>query len=231
MESNKVTIHQPEHLPWTGFFHKMALADTYVLLDSVQFTKNNWQNRNRLIDNQGNIFWATVPVRLEGHINSTIADVEISSDVPAWRKKYWARLEQAYSKTPFYRQYEEELHEILFTEYIKLVDLNCRLIDFFRKELGINNRILRSSELSPEGKRSTLLLDICKKLNATVYLSGPSGRDYLEKEIFAEAGIALEYHEFHPPVYTAKFYEPGLSTLDILMNHGKDAAVLIGIQR
>lgn len=229
MGSNKVTIHQPEHLPWTGFFHKMAQADVYVLLDSVQFTKNNWQNRNRLIDNQGNVFWATVPVNLDGHISSTIADVLIS-DVPGWRKKYWGRLEQSYRKTPFYKDYEEELHAILFADCSKLVDLNCRLIDFFRKALGIGNRILRSSELSPEGKRSTLLLDICKKLDATVYLSGPSGRDYLEKEIFAEAGIALEYHEFHPPVYPAKFFEPGLSTLDILMNHGRDAASLLGIE-
>ena len=80
-----VTIHQPEHMPWLGFFHKMALADTYVLLDTVQFEKNNWQNRNKFIDRSGNVYWLTVPVNIKGHLSNTINDITIEQTQP-WQR-------------------------------------------------------------------------------------------------------------------------------------------------
>lgn len=223
-----VTIHQPEHLPWTGFFHKMAQADIYVLLDIVQFTKNNWQNRNKLVDPNGREFWATVPVLLKGHTSTTIRDIRIDNSQD-WRRKYWARIEDAYRKHPFFNRYAREVHEIVMEPFDRLVAFNSRLIDFFRKALGIRNRLLMASDLRPSGKRSELLLDICRKLGAATYLSGPSGQDYLKKEIFQEAGVEIQYHSFAAPVYPAPRFVPCLSTLDLLFNHGPESSQLIGI--
>ena len=223
-----VTIHQPEHLPWTGFFHKMAQADQYVLLDTVQFTKNNWQNRNKLVDRGGRDFWATVPVLLKGHTSTTINDIRIDKSGD-WRSKYLSRIEESYRRHPFFDKYAAVLREIIMRPSERLVDLNYALIDFFRSELGIKNRICRASELGAIGKRSELLLDICRKLGAKNYLSGPSGRDYLDKDIFAKAEVKIIYHDFLPPVYSAPHYIPCLSTLDLLFNHGPRSAAILGL--
>lgn len=225
----RITIHQPEHLPWTGFFHKMSLADVYVLLDTVQFEKNGWQNRNRLVDRAGNVFWVTVPVAMAGHSTKTIREMAIDNRQD-WRRKYWGRIEQAYCRHPFFGQYGPPLREIVTRPCERLVDLNSALVGFFREALGINTHILMASELGVRGKQSELLLDVCRALGADVYLSGPSGREYLDRALFETAGVAVEFHDFRPPVYEAAHYVPGLSTLDVLLNHGPRAAQVMGLQ-
>jgi hypothetical protein len=214
-----VTIHQPEHLPWTGFFHKMAQADVYVLLDTVQFTKNNWQNRNMFVDRMGDKFWITVPVLQKGHTQSTIKDILINPNV-AWKRKYLARLESAYCKHPFFCDYFEGFKNIIEERETKLVDLNKKIIDWFRIHLDINTKIIWASELDTQGQRSELLLDICKQLGASSYLSGPSGRDYLDVKLFSDENISLDYHSFVSPVYPSLNFTPYLSTFDLLMNCG-----------
>lgn len=223
-----LTIHQPEHLPWTGFFHKMSVADAYVLLDVVQFTKNNWQNRNRLVDREGHEFWATVPVLMKGHLSGTIRDMLIDN-TQKWRRKYWGRIEQAYCRHPHFGAYAPALREIVMRPCDRLVDLNVTLIDFFREALGIRTPIRMASDLGVSGKQSDLLLATCQATKADIYLSGPSGRDYLNRAVFEQAGIALDFHCFRAPVYDAPHYLPGLSTLDILFNHGPQAGAIIGL--
>ena len=92
-----VSIHQPEHMPWSGFFHKMSLSDVYVLLDNVQYKKNNWQNRNRIVTRNGLQQWITIPVKLKGHMQTTIRDIKIN-DQEDWRRKYLGRINDSYSK-------------------------------------------------------------------------------------------------------------------------------------
>lgn len=224
-----VTIHQPEHLPWTGFFHKMSLADAYVILDIVPFTKNNWQNRNKLADRAGNELWVTVPVLMKGHTTGTIRDMKIDNS-REWRRKYLGRVEQAYCRHPYYPHYAPSLRGIIMRPYTGLAELNIALIGFFRRVLGIHTPIWLASELGVSGKQSGLLLDICRKLDADVYLSGPCGRDYLDCALFEREGIRIDFHEFRPPVYAAECYIPCLSTLDVLFNHGPDAGRIIGLQ-
>lgn len=224
----RVTIHQPEHLPWLGFFHKMAVCDVYVLLDSVQFTKNNYQNRNRLIDQNGTVFWATAPVRMAGHTDKRIADMELDNAQP-WVRKTWARIEGAYRRHPYFNALAPELESIFMRGYVRLVDLNLDLIEFFRRQLGIRVPMVRSSTMEIEGSRSELLLSICRKLDADTYLSGPSGRDYLDTALFSSAGIALDFHAFKHPIYSAPFFQPYLSTLDLLFNHGEKSREMLGL--
>lgn len=224
----RVTIHQPEHLPWLGFFHKMAECDVYVLLDSVQFTKNNYQNRNRLIDRNGEVFWSTVPVRMAGHTEKLIADMELDNAQP-WPRKTWARIAGTYRSHPYFGALAPELESIFMSGHALLIDLNIQLIEFFRRQLGISVPIVRSSTMEVAGSRSELLLSICKNLGADTYLSGPSGRDYLDGGLFLAAGVALDYHVFNHPTYAAPIFKPYLSTLDLLFNHGPGSREILGV--
>jgi len=226
----RVTIHQPEHLPWLGFFHKMAQCDRYVILDNVQFTKNNFQNRNRLIDRKGNIFWSTVPVVMAGHLNKTISEIQIENRQP-WARKVWARISNEYCRHPYFELYSEDIRKIFGTNYSRLVDLNIALIDFFRAQLDINVPLVRSSALDTHGVRSELLLSICNKLGASEYLSGPSGRGYLDTSLFDDANVKIAYHSFEHPSYDAPIFAPYLSTLDLLFNHGPESRRILGLSR
>lgn len=223
-----VTIHQPENLPWLGFFHKMNLADRYVILDTVQFTKNNVQNRNKIFSENNDFSWVSVPVSLKGHTSLTLKDTLISNENnPKWKKTYWGKIENTYRKHPYFKEYSEELKGIILEDCTKLVDFNMKIVQFFRDKLGINTEIIMASDLGVTGARSDLLLDICKKTEATTYLSGPSGRDYLNKEIFAESNIGLDYHQFNHPTYEAKRFVKYLSTLDLLMNCGPESREIL----
>lgn len=224
----RVTIHQPEYLPWPGFFHKMAKCDAYVILDSVQFTKNNFQNRNRLVDRSGTVFWSTVPVRMAGHTEKKISEMEIDIG-HSWSKKAWRRIAHEYHKHPYFNQLAPEVEEIFNASYSLLIDLNLALIEFFRRQLGIEVPIVRSTALNLSGSRSELLLAICKHLNATIYLSGPSGRYYLDTSLFESECIKVDFHEFSPPIYSAPIFHPYLSTLDLLFNHGPSSRCILGI--
>jgi hypothetical protein len=215
-------------MPWLGFFHKMDRADLYVLLDNVQLTKNGWQNRNRVVDRQGVVHFLTVPVVMKGHTNSRLLDIQIDNS-QRWQKKYWGRLADCYRRHPYFSKYAPELEAIVLSGAELLVEFNCRLIDFFRNALEIRAPIIRASSLDVSGKRSELLLDICRKLGAATYLSGPSGRDYLDQEIFEEHGIAIEFHSFNHPVYPSLHFTPGLSTLDLLMNCGEESRSVLGL--
>jgi hypothetical protein len=222
----RITIHQPEHMPWSGFFHKMAMADLYVVLDHVQFEKNYYQNRNRFIDARGIIFWATVPVQMSSSRES-ISSKRIAHDF--WKRKYLNKLLHSYSRTPYFDAYFESLRSIILFEHDLLVDLNLELINWFRLNLNIRTPMRRSSEMIVSGAKSDMILDICKQLSASEYLSGPSGRDYLKPETFAAANIDIKFHEFTPPVYPAANYNPGLSMLDVLMNCGPQSGRLLGL--
>ena len=223
-----ITIHQPEHLPWLGFFHKMAHSDVYVLLDSVQFTKNNYQNRNRLIDHNGAVFWSTVPIRMVGHTGKPITDMELDNNQP-WPRKTWARIAGAYRRHPYFNTLAPELELIFMGGHTRLVDLNLNLIQYFRHQLGISVPMVRSSTMVVEGNRSELLLSICKSLGADTYLSGPSGRDYLDTALFSASGVAIDYHAFKHPTYSAPNFQPYLSTLDLLFNHGPKSREILGL--
>lgn len=202
----RVTIHQPEHLPWIGYFDKMSKADVYVYLDNVQFRKNYFQNRNRIPSG-----WLTVPVTIKGHTKSTIKDIKINS-ATNWREKYWDKLKQCYEKTPYWNDHKDKLSRIISTKYDHLVELNYALIDLFRDCFAIRTPYAYASELGVSGESSKLLLDICKHFDATTYLSGPSGKDYLDTELFRSNGVGVDFHEF-PHI------EEQMSAIDFIMNN------------
>lgn len=223
-----VTIHQPEHIPWLGFFNKVEQAELLVLLDVVQYRKNYFQNRNRILGPDGTI-WLTVPVLTKGHMSKTIKDMEINN-ATSWRDKYWKSIYYNYKKHPYFADYAPFFEETCKREWQLLVELNEYIIRYFLDVLGIKTEVLRASEMGAEGTRSELLLDICLRTNATAYLAGQHGKDYLNETIFAEQDIQVMHHQFVHPVYPQfrrEEFVSHLSTLDLLFNCGKESLQII----
>ena len=218
----RIAIHQPEHLPWLGYLDKARHADEFIFLDTVAFKKNYYENRNRIRTPQG-WAWVTVPVLLKGRFGQSFLDVEINNQA-RWAEVYWRTILQNYSRAPFWKMYGPVLEELLLRPWEKLVDLNLALIEWVWRAFGIATPTRRASALGVCGKKSELLLDICRKTGATVYLSGPSGKDYLEQSLFADAGIGVEFHEFHHPEYPQRFspFVPGMACIDLLLNEGPE---------
>jgi len=181
----RVTIHQPEHFPYMGFFQKMKEADIFVVLDNVKFRKNYFQNRNKFKNRQGQDEWFGVSVPKKSS-SLLIKDVfAVDDKINNWRKKVILKLNHNF-KHDFSNIYEGT----------SLLDINMRSIEWARKRLGIQNKIIYASDLSAAGSKSELLSNICKELKATTYISGPSGKDYLDLSLFGD--IKVEF--FQPSV-------------------------------
>lgn len=175
-----VTIHQPEHFPYMGFFQKVSSADLFVVLDNVKFRKNYFQNRNKIKLKSGEDAWITVPVEKSAD-SKDIRDVFVNKD-PMWRKKIVRTIQENLKFDPS----EIYSHE-------KLMDINMSSIKWSMSKLGINTPMLMASSLDVEGNKSELLANILKKVGASKYVSGPSGRDYLDLSLFN--GIEVEFFE------------------------------------
>jgi hypothetical protein len=225
----KVTIHQPNYIPWIGFFNKVSMADTYVILDTVQYEKDGFTNRNKIRQPDSPIGWAwlTVPVK-KGSSNQPIKDVQIDNN-QKWKEASLRSINRIYKSSPYLKAYSQFLDSIYKKEWDGLSDLNEFIIKELFSMLGIEPQIIKASELGVNSKKSDLNLDICKKVGATEYISGISGRDYLEMDRFKEEGIKVTFHDFKHPVYEQVRgpFISNLSVLDLLLSCGPDSTKMI----
>ena len=228
-----ITIHQPEHLPWLGFFNKLSKAEVFVILDSVQFEKNYFQNRNKIMV-AGNAQWLGIPVMNQGHMSGSIATTQIAAQTnPKWRQKYIQSIKMNYARHPYFDEVFPVLEEALNTDDNNLCEINIAIIKKFSEKLGYHPRFVRSSELELSGMKSDLILDICKVVGATTYIAGPSGRDYLDMKSFEDANIKVVFNDFKHPTYSQKKVQefvPYLSALDLFMNCGFEESAKIIIE-
>lgn len=217
------TIHQPEHLPWLGYFNKMVKAQKYVILDNVPFRKNYVQNRNRILGTNG-AQWLGVPVLIEGHIEGTIKTTRIANETqPKWKSKYLKTIEYSYKKHPFYDEVFSDICEIMDNDWEYISELNVALFELFANKMDIHPEFVYASDLDVSGNKSDLILDICKKTNTDTYIAGPSGRKYLDIQSFKDADIEVVYNDYTHPEYTQKkapVFVSHLSAIDLFMNHG-----------
>jgi hypothetical protein len=221
----RVSINQPAYLPWLGYFHRIAISDLHVVLDQVQFEKNSVTNRNK-IRTAGGWNWLTVPVKTKGRFGALeINNLEIDNTTN-WAGKHWKSICLNYGKAAFFKRYASFLESIYVHPCEQLTALTDSINNHFLREvLGIPTPLLYGSELRPEGKKDELVLNICRQVGATTYISGPFGRDYLDEEKFRAAGISIEYHDYAHPEYRQYYqpFEPYLSTLDLIMNCGDES--------
>jgi hypothetical protein len=221
-----VTIHQPQFMPWLGYFDKMDQADMLVLLDTVQFKKNEWQNRNRLKAVQGPQ-WLTVPVSFR--FPARIDEVLVNDGSP-WRHKHLQALLTNYAKSPFHGSEAASLASLYADTATLLRDVNGLTIDWLATRLGVSTERCWASALPvTEEEPTQRLVDICQHLGATAYLSGSEGRNYLDVARFSAAGIEVIFQEYVPISYPQLYGEfvSHLSALDLVLNCGPDSSRIL----
>lgn len=219
-----VAAHQPHYLPWLRYVDKAARSDVFVLLDDVQFTKNGWQNRNRIKTAEG---WTYLTVPVEDPFGKSILDVRISNRQP-WRKKHWHGLRTHYGRAPYFRQYAGLFEAVYARDWESLCELNIHLLELVLRELGVRTRLVRSSALGILGRGTERLVAICQALGAAAYLTGDyAATNHLDVDQFRQVGIRLLRQNWTCPVYRQQFpavgFLPDLSVVDLLFNEGARA--------
>lgn len=223
-----VSIHQPGYIPWHGFFHRLALSDIHVFFDTSQFEKNGFNNRVKIRNAQGEQ-WLTVPIQAKGRFgNNRIAEAEISQTVD-WRRVHLRTLALSYGKSRFYSSLAPFLESLYSVPWVALGPLNIFAIEHLAGLLGIGCRFVRASELAVSGVKSDLVLNLCRAVGATTYISGVNGRDYLEKSAFAAVGISLRFQAYREPRYPQLHggFRQYMSVIDLIANCGPDAYPLM----
>ena len=223
----KLAVHQPHYLPWLGYLAKWAAADCFVFLDTVQYEKNGWQNRNRIKTRDG-AYWLTVPVH--ARLGASMREVPVDATQP-WRARHLRTIEQAYAAAPHLARHHDELERFFAAEWLRLDELAVESATWLARATGIRVPSRRASELDAAADDPTdRLVALCRAVGADTYLAGRDGAKYMDPERFRAAGIQVLYQAYTHPVYAQLHGEfvPSLSALDLLLMHGDES---LGILR
>lgn len=224
----KIAISQPTYLPWIGYFDIIRQVDVFVFLDNVQFSKQSWQQRNKIKSPNGAL-WLSVPVFKTNRYGQLIKDVVISNE-DFW-EKHAKTIESNYRKADYFHEYHKDVVKIMQLNNKKLVDLNVNLIKFFMDILGIKTQTTLASQLKVNGKRSELLVNICKELGASQYFSTIGAKTYLleEIELFWNNNIEVYFHNYEHPTYRQNYppFIPYLAIIDLIYNEGPNSYKII----
>jgi len=227
-----VAIHQPNYLPWLGYFHKMAGSDVFVLLDDVQLVRGkSFTTRNRVKTANG-VQWLTVPVKEKGELK-LIKDTQVVQD-GKWQRKHWNAIQLSYKKAPYFDRYERQLAQIYNgCRWENLCELNVTLTELVKNLLAISTKLILSSEMNVAGTGEEKVLSILKALKADKYITGEGdgSKRYVTEEAFEGNDIELIYQKFEHPVYHQLWgdFVPNLSIIDLLLNAGeKSRQILTG---
>lgn len=217
MTGKVLVVEQPNYIPWLGYFDLIAQSDVWVWYDDVQYTKRDWRNRNR-VAGEGEPLWLTIPVKTRGRYEQRIFEVEID-DARPWERKHLETLRHCYREAPFFDPVFTIVQKVLEAGHHRLADLTIELNEELCRSMGLRTQFLRSSGLDVQGDKQERLLEICHRLGATAYLSGPAARSYLTPEPFHRAGLELRYIVYDYPPYRrgGRPFIPRLSILDPLV--------------
>jgi hypothetical protein len=218
----KVAILQSNYIPWKGYFDLIASVDEFIIYDDAQFTKNDWRNRNRIKTPIG-LQWLSVPVG--SNINRRIRDVEITDH--SWSNKHWKSFQANYARAEYFEEISDLLRDIYTNKkYEKLSVLNFDLINTICDYLGINTSLSNSWDYEVRGDKTEKLVSLCLQAGAAEYISGPSAKNYIDSEKFADKGIKLtwfDYSEYpmYPQLWGEFIHE--VSIVDLLFNCGAES--------
>jgi hypothetical protein len=224
----KVVILQPSYIPWRGYFDQICRADLFVFYDDVQYDKRGWRNRNQIKTPKGKQ-WLTIPVHSRGAQteNIPINQIRIAWDNP-WSQNHLKAIQHSYSKAPHFSRYMPMLEQFYQRRDEFLANFTIDFTIALAHELGdTHTRFMRSSEIRGiNGQKTDRLIQILRAVGARHYISGPSARDYIEKEKFDAANIALEYLEYnyleYPQLYPP--FDTYVTILDLLFMTGSEAS-------
>jgi hypothetical protein len=227
MSGKRIAIVQSNYIPWKGYFDLIGAVDTFVFYDTVQFTKNDWRNRN-LICTQSGIRWVTVPVGQA--IHRTIDSVTINDAV--WQRKHWSTFVASYSKAPFFKMYRPLIEPLYLSErWYSLSALNQSIIRTLSKEVfKFSTEFASASDFNLQGGPTEKLVQLVLKLDGTSYLSGPSAKSYLDQTAFERSGITLEFANYAGyPEYSQRShpFTHQVSALDLIWNTGDNSKLYL----
>ncbi len=217
-----IAILQSNYIPWKGYFDIIAKSDVFVIYDEVQYTKNDWRNRN-IIKTKNGLQWLTIAVKQES-LQQKIHDTEVHKN--NWAKKHKGTLQANYAKAKYFKDYKDEIFNIYDNVSTNLTEINTSFIRKICQLLEINTEIVDSRNLNLKGDRQERLIDACKKLNAETYISGSAAKSYLNENLFNEQQINVEWMDYsNYKKYSQLFppFEHGVSILDLIFNEGLDA--------
>lgn len=225
----KVAIHQPNYLPWIGFFDKLDQVDTFVILDTALYSKKGFINRNKIKTPQGDLT-LSVPIKAK---NKSINEIVIDQNTN-WQRRHWKIIESNYQKSKFWDDFKDGFEQIYNQEWEKLSHLNIALIKHINRMLNIETPLLLESDFNRNfGSGNTRNINIVKFIKGTVYLSGIGARKYNDESEFTAHGISLQYQQFIHPKYPQRFgnFVPNLSIIDMIFNCGPETIEIIRNQR
>jgi WbqC-like protein family len=220
---SRVAILQSNYIPWKGYFDIAHDVDVFIFYDDLQFTKNDWRNRNKIKTPRGTE-WLTIPVGDD--IGRLVCEVAIGN--PSWQAKHWRTLQQNYGRCPHFARYREYFQYVYMgRQWKNLSELNHNLIKHIAREfLGLRTVFGDSREYDISGRKLDRLLELAVKAGATAYVSGPSAKEYIVAERFEQAGIELVWKDYAGyPTYSQRFapFEHSVSILDLLFNCGPES--------
>ena len=219
----KIGACQSNYIPWKGYFDMISQVDEFIFYDDVQYTSKDWRNRNRIKTPNG-LLWLSIPVGTKQ--NRLICEVEILNK--DWQKKHWQNILHFYKKAPFFGEYKDFFEDFYLNEtHSNLSDMNIGLIKKISSEILNIKTIFRDSrEFDLQGKKENRLLDFLEKTETNHYLVGPSAKNYINEQHFAERNIKLEWMDYSGyPEYRQLFgkFEHAVSILDLIFNVGGDS--------
>jgi len=223
-----VAANQPYFAPFAGFFIKASLADTFVILDTVQFPRGGtWITRNRFKNDQGTL-WLSIPVWKKGLGDQKIDEVRICRE-GGWQRKHLESFRYAYTHAPFFAGHLEFIENTFSYVPERILDLNMTIIRYLFDELGIDTEIVLLSELKIEGHGDPLLIEVCLALKADAFLAQAPAGKYLEERLFLKEGIELKFFKVAPIIYPQLWgdFIPNLSAFDLILNCGPKARDLL----
>jgi hypothetical protein len=213
-----ISIHQPDYIPYLGYFYKIAKSDVFVFLDDVQFSNDNMHHWNRVKTPQGE---CRLKVPVAHSFGDKITEVRTRDELK-WKEKHLKTLEMNYSKAQYFKEIFPQYKELITKNYKNLSEMNISLNKFFCEGFGYTPTFVRASELNINTAKEDRVIDICLSLDATTYLSGNGARVYQVEENFNRKGLSLQYSDFTPIEYTQLWgeFKPNLSVLDYVFNCG-----------
>ncbi|MDP3270060.1 MAG: WbqC family protein [Legionella sp.] len=220
----KVAIVQSNYIPWKGYFDMIAAVDEFIIFDRMQYTKRDWRNRNQIKTAQG-VHWLSIPVLVKGKYFQTIQDTLI--DDPKWAVDHWKAITLNYRRSPYFNEIAEWMEPLYLNQsFTHLSDLNQSFLNAICNFLGIKTKISNSRDYNLIEGKTERLLDLCLQAGGTQYISGPAAKDYIDPQLFSDAGVELSWFDYSGyPEYPQLWGEfvHGVSILDLLFNCGKKA--------
>ncbi|MBS4538828.1 WbqC family protein [Clostridium sp. D2Q-11] len=217
-----VSLHQPNYIPWLGYFYKIYKSDIFIIADDLQYIKRGYINRNQIKTPEG-LQWLTIPVDYKYNLKSNINEVHTKDDL-GWKEKHLRIIEQYYKRSKYFDDFFYLLKENVMKDYDTISDLNINILKMICEVLDIKTEMILLSDLDIEGDKSERIVNICKYLNADTYLSGHGAKAYNDLELFDKNNINLVYSDFQVKEYKQLWGEfiKNMSVIDYIFNCGFD---------